>query len=80
MKNNNSTINFQDGEKLLSVEDASQLYACTESNIRALVRKRRIPFIKVGKLVRFRLADLEAYCVRIPTRIERMVESNYEER
>lgn len=46
---------------LLTVEQAADYLNITDHFVRRLIRERRIPFLKVGRLVRFRRADIEAY-------------------
>lgn len=46
---------------LLTVEQAADLLNITDHFVRRLIRERRISFLKVGRLVRFRRADIEAY-------------------
>ncbi|MBI1352088.1 MAG: helix-turn-helix domain-containing protein [Actinomycetales bacterium] len=46
---------------LLTVEQAADYLNITDHFVRRLVRERRIPFLKVGRLVRFRRADIEVY-------------------
>lgn len=44
--------------------DSPQLAArlgCTERMVRKMTAERRIPFVKVGRLVRFRPQDVEAF-------------------
>jgi excisionase family DNA binding protein len=45
---------------LLTLPEAAALLRLQPSTLRAWVLKRRIVFIKLGRLVRFRRADLEA--------------------
>lgn len=47
--------------RLLDVDDAAVRLGVTVRFIRRLVAERRIPYIKVGKFVRFDPADLEAW-------------------
>ena len=47
-------------EKLLTTKQAAELLACSEAAIRKWLYQRRIPAVKVGRLVRLRVADLEA--------------------
>ena len=49
----------QAGE-LLTVPETAALLRLRPSTIRAWVLKRRIPFVKVGRLVRVRRSDVEA--------------------
>lgn len=54
---------LHDGD-LLTIEQAADLLNITDHFVRRLIRERRIPFLKVGRLVRFRRADIEAYLVQ----------------
>lgn len=47
-------------ERLLTVKEAAHRLACSEAAIRKWVYQRRLPVVKVGRLVRVRPADLEA--------------------
>lgn len=47
--------------ELLTVEQVADFLNITDHFVRRLIRERRIPFLKVGRLVRFRRADIEAY-------------------
>jgi len=44
--------------KLLTIEEAAERLGVTPRMIRRLTTSRRLPFVKVGRLVRFREADL----------------------
>ena len=46
---------------LLTVEQAADYLNITTHFTRRLIRERRIPFLKVGRLIRFRRTDLDAY-------------------
>ena len=46
---------------LLTVEQAADYLNITDHFVRRLIRERRIPFLKVGRLVRLRRIDLEDY-------------------
>lgn len=46
---------------MLSVPDAATYLGTTERHVRNLVYRRAIPYVKVGALVRFRLAELDAW-------------------
>ena len=48
-------------EELYTVEQAADYLNITAHFVRRLIRERRIPFLKVGRLVRLRRTDLEAY-------------------
>lgn len=44
--------------KLLNVQEASKILTASPSTIRKWVQQRRIPFVKIGTLVRFKEEDL----------------------
>jgi excisionase family DNA binding protein len=46
--------------QLLTVKGAAQMLSCSEAAIRKWLYQRRLPAVKVGRLVRLRQADLEA--------------------
>jgi excisionase family DNA binding protein len=48
--------------QLLTIEEAAQRLGVTTRMIRRLTASRRLPFVKVGRLVRFRETDI-AQCV-----------------
>jgi excisionase family DNA binding protein len=47
-----------DGDGLIDVHGAAQLLGCSTPTIERLVRDGKIPSVKVGRLRRFRRADL----------------------
>jgi len=51
-------------ESLLDVAAAAARLRVTERWMRRAVVERRIPFVKVGRFVRFRPADLDRYIER----------------
>jgi excisionase family DNA binding protein len=46
-------------EQLLSIKEVSTRLKVKESTLRAWVFQKRIPFVRLGRLVRFRESDLE---------------------
>jgi excisionase family DNA binding protein len=48
-------------EGTLDNEDAAHYLGCKPGTLRVWVSKRKVPFVKVGRLVRFRKADLDAW-------------------
>ncbi|KEZ36869.1 DNA-binding protein, excisionase family [Frankia sp. CeD] len=48
-------------DRLLSIVEASEVLGTGERFVRRLVAERRIPYHHVGKYVRFRLSDVEAF-------------------
>lgn len=49
-----------DGDGLIDVHDAARLLGCSVPTVERLVRDGKIPSVKVGRLRRFRRADLLA--------------------
>lgn len=48
-------------QKLLTIEEAAKLLSIKVSRLRTAVFKREVPYIKIGRLVRFRQTDLEEW-------------------
>lgn len=48
-------------DKLLTVKEAASLLSVRPRTVYALVAERRIPFSKVGRLLRFDQAELRAW-------------------
>ena len=48
---------------LLTIQEASEILRLRPSALRAWILRRRIPYVKVGRLVRLRRADIEAFIV-----------------
>lgn len=57
---------------LLTVAEAAALLRLRPSTVRAWILNRKIPFCKVGRLVRIRRADIEAFLAAsvVPARQE----------
>jgi excisionase family DNA binding protein len=49
---------------LLDVDQAAEHLTVTPRFVRTLVAERRVPFLKVGKFVRFDVDDLDAWLDR----------------
>ncbi len=47
-----------------SNDGAAAYLGCTPNTLRVWVSKRRVPFVKVGRLTRFRKKDLDEYLER----------------
>ena len=45
---------------LLTVEEAAKLLNCTEAAVRKWLYQRRLSPVKIGRLIRLRLEDIEA--------------------
>ena len=50
------------GSRLLTIEKAAEVLGVTPRMVRRLTASRRLPFVKVGRLVRIRETDI-ARCV-----------------
>ena len=46
---------------LLSIKDAAARLACSEAMLRKWIHRGKLPTVKVGRLTRIRLSDLEAW-------------------
>ena len=46
---------------ILANDAAAAFIGCTPSTLRSWVAEKRVPFIRLGRLVRFRRADLEDF-------------------
>jgi excisionase family DNA binding protein len=52
-------------KQLLTVREASRLLACSEAAIRKWIYQRRLPAVKVGRLIRIAETDLEVFIGKI---------------
>jgi excisionase family DNA binding protein len=61
------------GETLYTVKEAADYLGVTERWIRTALARRYLPRVKIGKYVKFRKADLDAYIEsqRVPAAGER---------
>ena len=50
-----------DAVGLLDCPEAAQMLGCSPRTVRRMTELRRIRFVKVGRLVRFRPQDIERY-------------------
>lgn len=48
-------------ERLVTVREAAILMACSEAAIRKWMTQRLLPRVKVGRLTRLRIGDLEGF-------------------
>ena len=48
-------------EELLGINDVSRILKIRESTLRAWVFQRRIPVVRIGRLVRFKRSELERW-------------------
>ena len=49
------------GSTLVDIHEAARYLSVSESTLYGWVWQRRIPFVKVGRAVRFDMADLERF-------------------
>jgi excisionase family DNA binding protein len=56
--NKEANINSQE---LLTIEEVTHYLNSTEHHIRSLVFKKEIPFLKVGRLIRFRKREIDSW-------------------
>ena len=54
------TMRLETGDELYTLRECANLTKRKESTWRADIRARRIPFIRIGRLVRIRKSDLNA--------------------
>jgi excisionase family DNA binding protein len=47
--------------KLVGIKDAAKLLSVSTSTLYGWVWQRRIPFVKIGRAVRFAISDLEQF-------------------
>jgi excisionase family DNA binding protein len=60
-------------DPLISVKEAAGLLSCSAAAIRKWIYQRRLRAVKVGRLTRLRLADLEQLVVEgLPTVADRL--------
>jgi excisionase family DNA binding protein len=48
-------------DQLLTVAEAASMLACSQAAIRKWLYQRRLPSVKVGRLTRIRVRDVEAF-------------------
>jgi excisionase family DNA binding protein len=46
---------------LLTYADVAERFATTERHVRQLQERKQLPSVRVGRLVRFRAEDVDAY-------------------
>jgi excisionase family DNA binding protein len=60
-------------EQLMTVKQAAEALSCSEAAIRKWIYQRRLPAVKVGRLTRLRVSDLEALLAKGLPRTLRLV-------
>jgi excisionase family DNA binding protein len=62
MKNvDQTTVPLPFGWATWGFKETSAYLGCTEGTLRVWTSKRKVPFVRVGRLVRFRKQDLDAW-------------------
>jgi excisionase family DNA binding protein len=56
--------------RLLNVKEAARFWGTTDKTLYTKIWRREIPFIKIGRSVRFDVKDLEALIERLKVRAE----------
>jgi excisionase family DNA binding protein len=51
---------------LLTVQETAKLLACSEAVIRKWIYQQRLPAVKIGRLVRVSVVDLEKFAAGAP--------------
>jgi len=54
-------MTMNEGAALLPIDEAAARLGTTARFLRRLVAERRIPYFKIGRHVRFRVADLDSF-------------------
>ncbi|HHT9106701.1 MAG TPA: helix-turn-helix domain-containing protein [Candidatus Wujingus californicus] len=54
-------LKFNEGNKLLNMDEASSFLGIKKSTLYQLVMRKQITHVKLGKLTRFKPADIQAY-------------------
>ena len=60
-------------QKLLTIEDASNLLSIKVSRLRTAVFRKEIPYIKIGRLVRFKESDLMEWVESKTQKVKRSI-------
>ena len=66
-----ATPRHSTSSELLTVEQAADYLNITEHFVRRLIQERRLPFVRVGRLVRMRRSALDAWLTEaeVPARV-----------
>ncbi len=54
----------QSSDRLLTIEEAAERLNVSVRNVREHIYRRRLPIVKIGRLVRIEEAELEAFIER----------------
>lgn len=55
---------FNIADRTWNFDEAAEYIGCTSGTLKVWVSKRRVPFLKVGRLTRFRKSDLDVFLQR----------------
>ena len=53
-----------ENNRLLDVQEAAEYLKTTPATLRCRVSRRQVPFVKIGRSVRFRVSDLDKWIDR----------------
>jgi excisionase family DNA binding protein len=51
-------------EELVDITELQRITSIKVTTLRKLVAHKRVPFVKIGRLVRFRLSEIDAWLVQ----------------
>ncbi len=57
-------MSAQPSDRLFSLKETAEQLSCSDISVRRWIQQGRLPFVRVGRLVRIRQSDLDA-CVRL---------------
>ena len=52
---------MEDLERWLNLEEIAQYIGCSKDTIRTLIKKKTIPFYKVGRQYKFKVSEIDAW-------------------
>ena len=50
-----------EAERLFTIDEMAQLTSLKVSHLRSLIFKKKVPYIKIGRLIRFKLSEFEIF-------------------
>ena len=53
--------NINDVERWLSLEEIAKHVGCSKDTIRAWIKKKTIPYHKVGRMYKFKISEVDAW-------------------
>lgn len=60
-KTNYTTKTTETKMRFITIKDLCELASLKESHVRSLIYRKEIPFVKIGRLIRFNLKEIETY-------------------